>query len=167
IAAIIVVVNLLSIGKYGRFDWTKSERYTLSQGSARLVESLKAPIQVEAYITKGSAQLDTFVRDLVDLLKEYERGGKGKFKFTLIEARTEEQREAAKEAGLQEMAFAEASATGEDQAAIAQCFMGLVLKYGSEKGVIPQLATSRAEGLEFWITNKIREVRDKADDIKH
>ncbi len=167
VAAIIVVVNLLSIGKYGRFDWTKSERYTLSQGSARLVESLKTPIQVDAYITKGSAQLDTFVRDLVDLLKEYERGGKGKFKFTLIEAKTEEQREAAKEAGLQEMAFAEASATGEDQASIAQGFMGLVLKYGSEKGVIPQLAPSRAEGLEFWITNKIREVRDKADDIKH
>ena len=167
IAAIIVVVNLLSVGKYGRFDWTKSERYTLSQGSARLVESLKAPIQVDAYITKGSAQLDTFVRDLVDLMKEYERGGKGKFKFTLIEAKTEEQREAAKEAGLQEMAFAEASATGEDQASIAQGFMGLVLKYGSEKGVIPQLHPSRAEGLEFWITNKIREVRDKADDIKH
>jgi len=167
ITAIIVVANLLSVGKYGRFDWTKSERYTLSQGSARLVESLKDPIQVEAYITKGSAQLDTFVRDLVDLLKEYERGGKGKFKFTLIEARTEEQREAAKEAGLQEMAFAEASATGEDQASIAQGFMGLVLKYRSEKGVIPQLHPSRAEGLEFWITNKIREVRDKADDIKH
>ena len=167
ITAIIVVANLLSVGKYGRFDWTKSERYTLSQGSARLVESLKDPIQVEAYITKGSAQLDTFVRDLVDLMKEYERGGKGKFKFTLIEAKTEEQREAAKEAGLQEMAFAEASATGEDQASIAQGFMGLVLKYRSEKGVIPQLHPSRAEGLEFWITNKIREVRDKADDIKH
>jgi ABC-type uncharacterized transport system involved in gliding motility auxiliary subunit len=167
ITAIIVVANLLSVGKYGRFDWTKSERYTLSQGSARLVESLKDPIQVEAYITKGSAQLDTFVRDLVDLLKEYERGGKGKFKFTLIEAKTEEQREAAKEAGLQEMAFQEASATGEDQASIAQGFMGLVLKYRSEKGAIPQLHPSRAEGLEFWITNKIREVRDKADDIKH
>jgi ABC-type uncharacterized transport system involved in gliding motility auxiliary subunit len=167
ITAIIVVANLLSVGKYGRFDWTKSERYTLSQGSARLVESLKAPIQVDVYITKGSAQLDAFVRDLVDLLKEYERGGKGKFKFTLIEAKTEEQREAAKEAGLQEMALIEANKTDEDQASIAQGYMGLVLKYGSEKGVIPQLHPSRAEGLEFWITNKIREVRDKADDIKH
>ncbi len=167
ITAIIVVANLLSVGKYARLDWTKSERFTLSQGSARLVESLKAPIQVEAYITKGSAQLDAFVRDLTDLLKEYERGGKGKFKFTLIEAKTEEQREQAKEAGLQEMPFVEASATDEDQASIAQGYMGLVLKYGSEKGVIPQLAPSRAEGLEFWVTNKIREVRDKADDIKH
>ncbi len=43
--------------------------------------------------------------------------------------------------------------------------MGLVLKYGSEKAVIPQIM--QAEGLEFWITNKIREIRDKAENIKH
>jgi ABC-type uncharacterized transport system involved in gliding motility auxiliary subunit len=45
--------------------------------------------------------------------------------------------------------------------------MGLVLKYGSEKGVIPQLNPASGSGLEFWITNKIREIRDKADNIKH
>src|SRR5450432_2926848 len=43
--------------------------------------------------------------------------------------------------------------------------MGLVLKYGSEKAVIPQLM--QADGLEFWITNKIREIRDKSENIKH
>ena len=167
IAAIIVVVNVLAAGLYKRVDVTKNERYTLSQGSGRLVKSLKTPIQVDAYVTKGLAQLDGFVRDLTDLLKEYERNGGGKFKFTIIEAKTDELREQAKEAGLQEMAFGEASATGEDQASIAQGYMGLVFKYGSEKGVIPQLQPGHGEGLEFWITNKIREVRDKADDIKH
>jgi len=167
IAAIIVVANVLAAGMYGRFDVTKAERFTLSQGSGRLIKSLNGPVSVEAYITKGTAQLDSFARDLTDLLKEYERADKSKFKFTLIEAKTDEQREIAKEAGLQEMAFAEASATGEDQASIAQGYMGLVFKYGSEKGVIPQLSPSRSDGLEFWITNKIREVRDKADDIKH
>jgi ABC-type uncharacterized transport system involved in gliding motility auxiliary subunit len=45
--------------------------------------------------------------------------------------------------------------------------MGLVFKYGSEKGVIPQVLPQYSQGLEFWVTNKIREVRDKADDIKH
>ncbi len=43
----------------------------------------------------------------------------------------------------------------------------MVFKYGSEKAVIPQLPYQNADGLEFWITNKIREIRDKADDIKH
>ncbi len=167
LAGIAVMANVIAFGVNYRMDVTKTERYTLSEGSGRLVANLESPIMVEAYVTKGLAQLDTFVRDLTDLLKEYERASNGKFKFTLIEAKTDEQREQAKEAGLQEMAFGETSATGSDQASIAQGYMGLVFKYGSEKGVIPQLAPGRSEGLEFWITNKIREVRDKAEDIKH
>ncbi|MCC6901459.1 MAG: GldG family protein, partial [Polyangiaceae bacterium] len=153
--AIAIAANVLSVGMNKRWDRTSAKRYTLSEGSGRLVAGLNSPIQIEAYVTKGLAQVDAFVRDLTDLLKEYERASRGKFKFTIVEAKSDEQREAAKEAGLQEMAFGEASATGDDQASIAQGYMGLVFKYGSEKGVIPQLAPNRTEGLEFWITNKI------------
>ena len=167
IAAIAVMANMFSAGAYSRTDWTKNERYTLSKGSGRLITTLKPPVQVDAYITRGLAQLDAFNRDLTDLLKEYERAGNGKFEYTLIEAKTDELKEQAKEAGLQPMAFGESDATGEDQTSIAQGYMGLVIKYGSEKQVIPQLNPSQATGLEFWITNKIREIRDKADDIKH
>ncbi|NRA35935.1 MAG: GldG family protein [Polyangiaceae bacterium] len=167
IAAIAVMANMFSAGAYSRTDWTKNERYTLSKGSGRLINTLKTPVQVDAYITRGLAQLDAFNRDLTDLLKEYERAGNGKFEYTLIEAKTDELKEQAKEAGLQPMAFGESDATGEDQTSIAQGYMGLVIKYGSEKQVIPQLNPSQATGLEFWITNKIREIRDKADDIKH
>ena len=45
--------------------------------------------------------------------------------------------------------------------------MGLVFKYGVEKDVIPVLSPDNNQGLEFWITNKIRELRDKGDGIKH
>ncbi len=167
IVAIAVVANMLSFKAYSRFDWTRNERYTLSKGSGRLLSSLKTPIQVDAYVKTGLPQLDAFVRDLTDLLKEYEREGKGKFKFTLIEPNTDELREQAKEAGLQEQPFGEMNQTAEDTAAIAQGYLGLVFKYGSEKAVIPQLPYQQSDGLEFWITNKIREIRDKADDIKH
>jgi ABC-type uncharacterized transport system involved in gliding motility auxiliary subunit len=167
VAAIVVVVNMLSSKASQRWDVTKAERYTLSQGSGRLIQSLKTPIQVDAYVKTGLPQLDAFVRDLTDLLKEYERAGKGKFKFTLIEPNTDELREQAKEAGLQEQPFGEVSATGEDQASIAQGYLGLVFKYGSEKAVIPQLFPNQTDGLEFWITNKMREIRDKADNVKH
>jgi ABC-type uncharacterized transport system involved in gliding motility auxiliary subunit len=167
VAAIAVTANLLSAGVYKRMDATKNERYTLSQGSGRLIQGLKSPVQIDAYVTKGLAQMDAFVRDLTDLLKEYERAGGGKFKYTIIEPKTDELRERAKEAGLEEMAFGEQSATGGDQASITQGYMGLVFKYGSEKGVIPQLNPGAAAGLEFWVTNKIREIRDKADNLKH
>ncbi len=167
LAAIAVGANIFAAGLYRRIDVTKAERYTLSQGSGRLVAGLKKPIYVDAYVTKGLPVLDAFVRDLTDLLKEYERGGQGKFKFTVTEANTDELREKAKEAGLNEAAFGQASATAEDQASIAQGFMGLVLKYGSEKAVIPQMNPHQSAGMEFWISNKIREIRDKEDNIKH
>jgi ABC-type uncharacterized transport system involved in gliding motility auxiliary subunit len=167
IAAIVIVANLLSAGAYKRIDMTSAERFTLSQGSSRLVRSLNEPVRVDAYVKTGLAQLDSFVRDLTDLLKEYERQGGGKFKYTIIEPKTDEQREAAKEAGVQEQPFGEASATGDESAAITQGFLGLVFKYGSEKVAIPSLHPARGDGLEFFITNKIREIRDKNDNIKH
>jgi ABC-type uncharacterized transport system involved in gliding motility auxiliary subunit len=164
ITAIAVVLNILSIGANKRFDWTRSERYTLSQGSGRLVAGLKEPVLFDVYVTRGLAKLDVFVDDLVSLLQEYERAGKGNFQFTLIEAKTEELKKQAQEAGLQPMAFAAQAETGDDQAAIAQGYMGMVVKYGSEKDIIP-LMPGQAVGLEFMITNKIQEIRNKAEEI--
>ena len=165
IAGIAIIANLLGAKAYKRYDATKAERYTLSTGSGRLIRGLSSTVQVDAYVKTGLPQLDAFVRDLTDLLKEYERAGGGKFKFTIIEPNTDELRAQAKEAGLTETPFGEANQTGEDQASITQGYMGLVIKYGSEKTVIPQIM--QAEGLEFWITNKIREIHDKAENIKH
>jgi ABC-type uncharacterized transport system involved in gliding motility auxiliary subunit len=166
ITAIVVVANLLSAGVYKRIDTTKNDRFTLSEGSGRLIRTLKEPVQVDVYVKTGLAQLDAFVRDLKHLLHEYERNGGGKFKYTIIEPTTDELKERAREAGIQEQPFGEASSKG-DGASITQGFLGLVFKYGSEKGVIPALHPARGDGLEFFITNKIREIRDKNDDIKH
>ena len=166
IAAIVVVANVIAfVGLHKRVDMTKNERFTLSQGSGRLVGSLKSPLHVDFYATKGLPKLDAFVRDVSDLLNLYQQKGGGKFEYTLIEAKTEEQRQAAKEAGLKDVAFGESSETGEDQASIAQGYMGLVFKYGSEKDTIPIMQPDSTHGLEFWISNKVREIRDKADSI--
>lgn len=43
--------------------------------------------------------------------------------------------------------------------------MGIAFKYGSEKDAIPILSPNQGQGLEFWITNKIREIHDKADNL--
>jgi ABC-type uncharacterized transport system involved in gliding motility auxiliary subunit len=166
VAAIVVAANVLSFGAYKRWDVTKSERFTLSQGSARLVrEGLKQELQIDVYVTRGLPKYEAFIQDLTDLLDEYERAGNGKVKYTLIEPKTDEQRQAAKDAGLQESMFGDPSATGEDQATISRGFMGMAFKYGSEKEAIPILSPDQSQGLEFWITNKIREIRDRADEL--
>ena len=167
IAGILIAVNALSaFGVYKRVDTTKSERFKLSKGSGTLVRDMKQSMQVDAYVTKGLPRLDAFVRDLRDLLQEYKDASGGKFNYNIIEAKDEETKKTAKEAGLRETPFGEASATESEKAAVTMGFMGMVLKYGSEKDAIPSLDPGNTSGLEFWLTNKIRELRDKADDVK-
>ncbi|HEY2513657.1 MAG TPA: Gldg family protein [Polyangiaceae bacterium] len=167
IAAILVAVNALSaLGMNKRIDTTKNEKFTLSKGSGNLLRSMKQNMKVDAYVTRGLPKLDAFVRDLRDLLQEYKEQSGGKFDYEVIEPKTEDEKKAAKDAGLVEQPFGEASDT-EEKAAVAQGFMGLVLKYGSEKDAIKFIPPGENTGMEFWITNKIREIRDKGDNIKH
>ncbi|HTN86657.1 MAG TPA: GldG family protein, partial [Sorangium sp.] len=166
VAAILVVANVISLSAYKRIDMTKNERFTLSKGSAHLVrEGLKQDLQIDVYVTRGLPKHEAFIQDLTDLMNEYEQASNGKLHYSIIEPKTDEQRAAAKEAGLQEAAFGEGSETGQDQATITRGFMGVAFKYGSEKEAIPMLSPDQAQGLEFWITNTIREIRDKADGI--
>ncbi len=166
-AAILIAVNALSaLGGYKRIDVTKNERFTLSKGSGSLLKSMKQNMQVDAYVTKGLPKLDAFVRDLRDLLQDYKDNSGGHFDYAIIEAKDEETKKAAKDAQLVEQPFGEANET-ENSAAVTQGFMGLVIKYGSEKDAIKFLPPDRTDGLEFWITNKIREVRDRGDNLKH
>ena len=166
IALILIGVNALSYFMYVRKDTTNAERYTLSAGSGRLLQSMKSDMKVEAYVTKGLPKLDAFVRDLRDLLQQYKESSKGKFDYVIIEAKDEEQKKKAKEAGLSEVQFGEGSDT-EDKAEFAKGYMGLVINYGAERDKIPVLSPDNNTGMEFWITNKIREVRDKGDNLKH
>jgi ABC-type uncharacterized transport system involved in gliding motility auxiliary subunit len=168
IVAIVVAVNALSFFMYRRWDMTKAEKYTLSEGSGRLIRSIKdgEQIKVEAYVTKGLPKLDAFVRDLRDLLQQYKDAGRGKFDYTIIEPKTEDERKKAEEAGLQKLQRVEGSDT-EDKAEVAQGYMGLVFTYKTQREKIPVLSPDNNTGLEFWITNKIRELKDAGDKTKH
>src|SRR3984957_16837981 len=168
VAAILVAVNALSaLGMYARSDVTKAEKFTLSKGSGSLLRPMKQPPTIDAYVTKGLPKLDAFVRDLRDLLQEYKNAGGGKFDYSIIEPKDEDTKKKAKDAGLIEQPFGEASNTEDEKAAVTQGYMGLVFKYGEQQDVIKFLPPDRTDGLEFWVTNKIREIRDKGDDIHH
>jgi hypothetical protein len=168
VGAIVIALNALSYFMYARKDMTKAEKYTLSEGSGRLVRSVKdgEVVKVEAYVTKGLPKLDAFVRDLRDLLQQYKEAGKGKFEYVIIEPKTEDERKKAEEAGLQKVQLVE-QADSDDKAEFAKGFMGLIFTYKDQKDKIPILSPENDTGLEFWITNKIRELRDKADKIEH
>jgi ABC-type uncharacterized transport system involved in gliding motility auxiliary subunit len=167
LAAGLVLVNALGHMTNKRIDATKNEQFTLSQGSARLVrEGLKENMTITLYVTRGLPKIELFVEDLVNLLGEYKDASNGKLSFVVIEPTTPELEKEAEDAGLQKFAFGEGSETG-DSTTIAQGFMGMVFEYGTEKDVIPALMPGQFDyGLEFQITTKIRQIKDKADNTK-
>jgi hypothetical protein len=166
VVAILVVANVFAYSKRWRLDLTATERFTLSKGSARLVrDGLKQDLNIDLYVTHGGAKYEAFIQDLTDLLGEYESASNGKVHYTILEPKTDEERQKAKEAGMQEAVLSEGSETGKDQAMISRGFFGIAFKYGSEKDQIPILSPEQSQGLEFWITNKIREIRDRNDDL--
>ncbi len=164
VAGVLIAANILAYRVNKRFDLTENERFTLSQGSARLVsQGLEDNLLIKFYVTRGLAKQELFIEDVSNLLGEYEQASNGKLNYQVLQAKTDEQKEDAKKAGLREAAFGEGSETA-DKATIARGFMGIVFEYGSETVAIPIMHPEQTQGLEFWITNKIREVRDKADD---
>lgn len=171
VAIAIALVNVIGWNLNKRVDVTKNERFTLSKGSANLVsKGLKENFSIKLYVTKGLPTLDLFVDDLTNLLGEYERASGGKLTYQVIEPKTDEQKEEAKAhfasggcQPLQMQPFGEGSEQA-DQATITQGYMGVVLEYGSEEDTIPVLSPENTQGLEFWITNKVRQLRDKVDD---
>ncbi|MBI4955784.1 MAG: GldG family protein [Myxococcales bacterium] len=180
VAAIVVVVNLLAFATNKRIDMTKEERFTLSKGSKNLVhEGLSQPMDVDFWVTRGTPELNTFVDDVTNLLREYEAASQQNcgpdqrrptanepcFKFEIKEAKTEDDRKKAEEEQLSPYPLKPKELTGPE--ALKGDFMGIVFRYGAGKDQIPLLAPGQADqGLEFWITNKIREVRDNADGLK-
>ncbi len=168
--AAIVMVNIIACSLNQRIDFTRSERFTLAKGSKNLVRKLKDEMTVDFYVTRSLPKQEVFVRDVMELLDEYEEASKGddkkpKFRYRILEPKTDEERKEASEAGLREAAAVEGSTTG-DQATIARGFMGMLFKYGEAQATIPLLVPEQDQGLEFWISSKIREVRDKSEERK-
>src|SRR5579883_2291809 len=136
IAGILVALNTLGyLGISARKDTTKNERFTLSKGSGNLVHNMKQTLTVDAYVTRGLPKLDAFVRDLRDMLQDYKDASGGKFQYTIIDAKDEETRKKATDAGLQEQTFAEVSDT-EEQAGISKGVMGVDIKYAGDHEVL-------------------------------
>jgi len=131
------------------------------RATARILSTLREPMLVTAWVTPGSPAFATFSRGLDELLTSYEELAPGQMHHRIVAVTTEEQRAAARNAGLQEQAFGEADSNG--GAHVFQGFVGVTFTYRDEKEVIPLMPPDQGKGLGFWITTKIRETRDRAD----
>ncbi len=63
-AALLIGANYLSYRHWKRFDWTKTQIYSLSEQTRKIVEGLKAPVRVTVFMT-GESRLFQPVKELL------------------------------------------------------------------------------------------------------
>lgn len=175
----LVLVNILGLRAFGRFDATRDEIYTLAQASKDTMAGLEDPVTVTAYFTddlpppySGNAR---YVRDL---LEEFRAASKGRLSFEFLDPMTQEtaedqetkkemkrdifgrvfreptsvERELA-EAGVQPV---EIRVIEDDQMQTKRAYMGIVIKHQEKKEVIPVVQDVRT--LEYDLTTLVKKL---------
>ncbi len=160
VAAIVVVLNLISDGMYFRLDFTEDRRYTLSNATKNILDEIEDVISVKAYFTEELPPQLAYVRkDLQDQLIEYEELSNGNIVFEFINPNESE--ELKQEAFQNGIAPVSINVVEDDQRQQLQAFMGVVFQAGDAKEVIPIVQPGAA--LEYDLTTSIKKlsIRDK------
>jgi len=175
----LVLINVLGLRLFGRVDVTRDGAYTLSKATTETLGSLDEAVTVTAYFTENlPAPYSSNARYVRDLLEEFRSSSKGRVSFEFIDPasqETDKDKETKKE--MKQDIFGrrfreptaiekELASTGiqpveirvieEDQQQTKRAYMGLVIRYGERKEVIP--VVQGVAGLEYELTTMIRKM---------
>ena len=152
LAAILLLLNLISRNWYKRFDLTDNKMYSLSKSSEDIVDKIDDLLTMKVYFSDDlPGELSNTKRYLQDLLEEYEaKSDNIRFFFTDPESNEKLQEEARKD-GIQPVQM---QVVENDKLEIKRVYLGMVILYEDKKETIPVIQT--ATGLEYLITTKIK-----------
>lgn len=151
----------------GQASPSSQEEAACEAAMDEIYASLRAPVRLTAYVSKGTPRLDALGRELRAELDSLAQRSRGKVEVTVIDVDTEAERERAKEDGLQEVVFGESEAGGDpDEARLVRGFLGVSLKYGAESESVSIQTSGIHRGLyPYWIRLRIRELRDREHSV--
>lgn len=152
VAGILVVVNIIALKLFFRWDLTPNKIYTLSDASKNIVSKLDDKLVVKAYFTDNlPAPYNNNRRYLQELLDDYRSASNDKISYEIISPSDEVQLEGdAQKYGIQPV---QVQTVENDRAQALKAYMGVVFLYGGKQEVIPFIGST--ENLEYDITGVI------------
>ncbi len=134
IAAIVIVVNVISYTLFFRVDFTRDKRFTLSSATLDLLKNLKQPVTVTAYYSENLTQLEASKKEFKNLLAEYaaRSGNKVVYNFINPNKNDSTEKEAAK-LGIEPKIV---QTREKDEQKAIRAFLGAVVKYGDKSEVL-------------------------------
>ncbi len=158
LAGILVLINLISVRTFFRFDFSRAHAYSLAKVSKAYMRDLNDPMTVKAFFTKNlPAPYNSNARYLRDLLEDYRAYSHGKFNFQFVDPADDPslQKEATS-LGVYQIQLTDIQ---KDKFEQKTGFMGVAIIYQDRKEVIPLIQDTN--GLEYQITSAIKKLIQK------
>ena len=155
LVGILILINLISINWFTRFDFTQGNIYTLSEASKKAVAELEDPLTVKCYFTKDlPPPYSSNARYLRDQLEEYRAHSNGNFRFKFVDPSADSEYEV--EAQGYQVAPGQVQVVEADKIEVKKIYMGMVFLYKDKRETIPLVQTTSA--LEYDITSTIKKI---------
>jgi gliding-associated putative ABC transporter substrate-binding component GldG len=151
---IVVVLNLLALAFFVRFDLTDARLYSLSDASKRIAQSLDDPVLVKLYFSEDlPAPYNQHARYLKDQLYEYRAFSGGKLRFEFIDPIKEDREKEAQALRIPPM---QVNAYEKDKIELKRVYMGLAFLYEDKKEVIPVVQSTN--NIEYEISSALQKI---------
>lgn len=154
VLGVLLLVNVLSVNFFVRFDWTKGDQYSISDSTKDLLTGLEDIITVKAYFTSDLppqlAPVEQYVRDI---LSEYEAYSSGNFSYEFVDpAQDLDSAQEAQQIGVQQVRM---QVRENDSFQVKNGYIGLGIFFEGKTEVIPVIQEQDAANLEYDLTSLI------------
>lgn len=163
VTVIIIILNLISVSLFHRFDLSRNQMYSLSETSKNTIKTLDDRLVVKAYFSENlPPEYADARRYTKDLLAEYAVYSKGNLKFEFLDPGTED--ELKEEAQKNMIQPVQMQINENDKMEIREVYLGLAFLYQGKTEIIPLV--QKTQGLEYDITSAIKKlISDKQKKI--
>lgn len=160
VTAIIVVLNILAVQIFYRFDLTQNKDYSLSSSSKEALKKIDDTITINVYFSeKLPAEYLTVRQQVEDLLAEYQNYGSGKLKINYIDPKDDaDLKEQLQAKGVPELQF---NVLEKDQFQLTNGYLGMTVNYLDKEEILPVVETTN--NFEYKLTSAIRKVISSND----
>lgn len=152
IALGVLVLNLLGGHVRGRFDLTRNNLFTLSDGSREILGDLDDVASLKLFVSDDlPPEIQLILRDVRDLAADLENASNGM--LATEEINPDDDEEAEEEARSLGIAPIEFNVLRDDEFQVKRGYFGLAVTYADEQETIPVL--DRADDLEFRLVSSV------------
>lgn len=155
IFGILLLINIISNRFSFRLDFTADNRYTLSDATKNILNSLKEPVTIKAYFSEDlPPDIAQLREDFKDLLIEYNNYSDGNVVYEFINPSEDQETEMnAQRAGIRPILI---NVREKDQAKQQKAYLGTVLQFEEKTEVIPFIQPGTA--MEYSLSSNIKKL---------